>query len=72
MYKGASDMQELIATLNPHLKSLLSAENFKTSVNFPQVLALIGFFCQAAEYLKDPSYFIWMIQNDHINGYLNT
>ena len=51
---------------------MLSAENFKTTVNYPMILALVGFFAIASAYMKDHSLFSWIVSTEPILTYLGT
>jgi len=61
MDRSAKGLEEVITTVASQFKHMLQAENFKTTVNYSQILALVGFFCSASDYLKDSSYFTWMV-----------
>lgn len=71
MEKGLKDLQGIVGAVQPHFKQMLSAENFKTTVNYPMILALVGFHARASLYLSDPSAFNW-IYGTEILSYLGT
>lgn len=61
-----------MAAATPLFKQMLTAENFKTTANFSQILALSGFFARASLYLKDPSAFTFALSNEPFTTYFCT
>lgn len=53
MLKDTKDLSESVLIAAAQFKILLNSENFKTITTFAQILSLVGFFTQAAVYLKD-------------------
>jgi len=57
---------------------MLNAENLKTTVNYPMILALVGFHARASLYLSEPGAFNWIYGTDVVGylssskGYVNT
>jgi hypothetical protein len=46
----------VLGVVAPHFKTMLQGENFKTTMNYSQILVLVGFFCSAYLYTKDASH----------------
>jgi hypothetical protein len=65
-------MNGILGVVSPQFKTMLAGENFKNTISYSSVLALVGFFCSAYLYTKDFTNIEWIINNENILGYLGS
>ena len=70
--KNSKDMNDILVVASNQFKPMLIGENFKNTISYSSILALIGFFCSAYLYTKDNNYIQWMVQNENILSYIGS
>jgi hypothetical protein len=66
------NINETISLVQHQFKTMLTGENFKSTINYSHLISLMAFFCIAYYYTNDKTYINWMVENDNIMTYIST